>query len=72
MKAYDVVFEVPQNTLTRYKNTGIDIEENNGKNGKYLPVPAVYIIDKESTITYRFFEPDYKKRPSVKEILANL
>jgi len=72
MKAYDVAFEVPQNTLTRYKNTGIDIEENNGKNGKYLPVPAVYIIDKESTITYRFFEPDYKKRPSVKEILANL
>jgi peroxiredoxin len=72
MKAYDVAFEIPQNTVTRYKNTGIDIEDNNGKNGKYLPVPAVYIIDKESTITYRFFEPDYKKRPSVKEILANL
>jgi peroxiredoxin len=72
MKAYDVSFEVPENTLTRYRNTGIDIEEANGKNGKFLPVPAVYIIDKESTITYRFFEPDYKKRPSVKEILSNL
>lgn len=72
MKAYDVAFEIPENTITRYKNSGLDIEENNGKNGKYLPVPAVYIIDKESTITYRFFEPDYKKRPSVREILTNL
>jgi peroxiredoxin len=72
MKAYDVAFEVPENVLTRYHNTGIDIEANNGTNGKYLPVPAVYIIDKESNITYRFFEQDYKKRPSVKEILANL
>jgi len=72
MKAYDVAFEVPENVLTRYHNTGIDVEANNGTNGKFLPVPAVYIIDKESNITYRFFEPDYKKRPSVKEILRNL
>lgn len=72
MKAYEVEFEVPENTLTRYRNTGIKLNENNGKNGNYLPVPATYIIDKESNITYRFFQADYKKRPSVKEILANL
>ena len=72
MKAYEVEFEVPENTITRYRNSGIDLEKNNGGNGKYLPVPAIYIIDKESTVTYRFFEPDYKKRPSVLEILKNL
>jgi peroxiredoxin len=72
MKAYEVEFEVPENTITRYRNAGIDLEKSNGGNGKYLPVPAIYIIDKESTITYRFFEPDYKKRPSVAEILKNL
>ncbi|HEY6063212.1 MAG TPA: peroxiredoxin-like family protein [Chitinophagaceae bacterium] len=72
MKAYDVEFEVPENTLTRYRNAGLDIEKNNGANGKYLPVPAVFIIDKESNIIYRFFEPDYKKRPSVKELLEYL
>jgi peroxiredoxin len=72
MKAYDVEFEVPENTLTRYRNAGLDIEKNNGANGKFLPVPAVFIIDKESTIIYRFFETDYKKRPSVLEILNNL
>ena len=73
MKAYHVAFEVPENTITRYRNAGIDLEKaNGGGNGKHLPVPAVYIIDKESTVTYRFFEPDYKKRPSVKELLENL
>ena len=73
MKAYDVEFEVPQNVLDRYHNSGIKIDENNGKkNGNFLPVPATYVIDKESNIKYRFFQPDYKKRPSVKEILDNL
>lgn len=72
MKAYDVEFEVPENTLTRYRNSGIKIDENNGKNGNFLPVPATYIIDRDGNISYRFFNQDYKKRPSVKEILDNI
>lgn len=72
MKAYDVEFEVPENTLTRYRNSGIKLDEINGKNGNFLPVPAVYIIDKEATVVYRFFNQDYKKRPSVKELLEFL
>ena len=72
MKAYEVDFEVPENTIKRYRNTDIDLEKINGRNWKYLPVPAVYIIDKELNITYRFFNSDYKKRPSVQEIVKNL
>lgn len=72
MKAYHVEYEMQENAVTRYRNSGLDIEKINGANGKYLPVPAIYIIDKESTITYRFFDPDYKKRPTVQEILSNL
>lgn len=72
MKAYDVEYELEETTLARYRSSGLDIEKNNGTNGKYLPVPAVYIIDKESTVTYRFFDADYKKRPSIAELLRNL
>lgn len=73
MKAYDVEFEVPEDILKRYTNAGIKVEENNGKkNGNFLPVPAVYIIDKQANITYRYFQQDYKKRPSVQEIVKNL
>ena len=73
MKAYAVAFEVDDRTVSRYKNADIDLATANGQKDKvYLPVPAVYIINKEGSITYRFFEADYKKRPSVSEILENL
>ena len=73
MKVYAVAFEVDERTVSRYKNADIDLATANGQKDKvYLPVPAVYIINKEGTITYRFFEADYKKRPSVSEILENL
>ena len=73
MKAYDVAFELDEKTVSRYKNADIDLADANGqKNKVILPVPAIYIIRKEGTIVYRFFEPDYKKRVSVQEILDNL
>ncbi|MBK8952947.1 MAG: AhpC/TSA family protein [Chitinophagaceae bacterium] len=72
LKAYDVEYEVPENTLTRYRNSGIDVEKNNGPNGKYLPITAVFIIGDEQTVIYRFFEKDYKKRPAVIDLLKQL
>jgi peroxiredoxin len=73
MKAYAVAFEVDDRTVSRYKNADIDLATANGQKDKvYLPVPAVYIISKEGTILYRYFDSDYKKRASVKEILDNL
>lgn len=73
MKAYAVAFQVDEKTVSRYKNADIDLATANGQKDKvYLPVPAVYIISKEGTIMYRFFNADYKRRPSVQEILDNL
>jgi peroxiredoxin len=72
MKAYDVSFAVDDATIEKYKKYGIDFEKANGENGANLPVPAVYIINKEGKITYRFFDSDYSKRPSVSELLSYL
>ncbi len=73
MKAYSVAFEVDERTVSRYKNADIDLLTANGQKDKaYLPIPAVYIISKEGTILYRYFDTDYKKRASVQEILDNL
>src|SRR6185436_2367718 len=72
MKAYAVAFEVDEKTVSRYKNADIDLAGANGQKDKvYLPVPAVYVISKEGTILYRYFDADYKKRPSVQEIINN-
>jgi peroxiredoxin len=72
MKAYDVAYKVDENTVKRYKSFDIDLAENNGSTEAFLPVPALYIINSEMTVKFRFFEPDYKKRLSVKDILENL
>jgi peroxiredoxin len=72
MKSYDVAFAVDQKMKERYKGYGVDFDEVNGTNGANLPVPAVYIINKKGEIIYKFFDTDYRKRPSVKEILDHL
>jgi peroxiredoxin len=74
MKAYDVAYQVDEKTIGRYKMASIDLAANNGQKSDavYLPIPAVYIINKQGEITYRYFESDYRKRPYVKEILDNL
>jgi len=74
MKGYGVAFQVDEKTLARYKMANIDLAANNGhKPGEvYLPVPAVYIINKDGEISYRFFDPDYKNQASIPEILKNL
>lgn len=72
MKSYDVSFQVDSMTVKKYKGYGIDFNNVNGENGANLPVPAIYIIDKSGKITYRYFDADYRKRPTVKELLAKL
>jgi peroxiredoxin len=71
--AYQVAYAVDERTQNRYKNFGIDLLENNGQKEKaYLPVPAVYVVNKEGSVVYRYFDEDYKKRPSVKELLKEI
>lgn len=73
MRSYDVAFKVDDKTIETYKRYGIDFVEANGEaNGTNLPVPAVYVINKDGRIVYRHFDPDYRKRSTVKEILSHL
>ncbi len=72
MKSYKVNFAVDEMTITKYKKYGIDFKKANGENGANLPVPATYIVGKNGKIKYVFFNPDYSKRASVKDIISNL
>lgn len=70
--AYEVAFGVDDRTVNRYKMAGIDLLKNNGQKKATLPVPAVYIINKEGTITYRYFNENYRNRVPVSEIVKNI
>lgn len=73
MNSYDVTFQVDDKTIESYKKYGIDFTQANGEaNGAHLPVPAVYVVNKQGKIIYKYFDVDYRKRSSVKEILAHL
>jgi peroxiredoxin len=72
MNSYKVSFAVDEKTIEKYKGYGIDFEKANGANGANLPVPATYIVGKVGKIKYVFFNTDYSKRASVKDILDNL
>lgn len=72
LKAYKVNFAVDAQTIEKYKKYKIDFSLANGSNGANLPVPATYIIGKNGKVKYVFFNPDYKVRASVKDILDNL
>lgn len=49
-----------------------DLKNAHSDDSEQLPVPATYIIDQSGKITWVHFNPDYKKRASVVDIVKNL
>ena len=73
MKDYKVFFHVTD----KYNNyieqaKGNRIEVFNGDTEAVMPVPATYLIGQDKIIKYVHYDPDYKKRSDVKEVIANL
>jgi peroxiredoxin len=73
MTAYKVVFTVNQQSVPKYYEKITEkINEYNEDNNNVLPVPATYLIDQSGKISYVHYDPDYKKRSNLDEILTLL
>ncbi len=71
--AYDVTFMPKKAELLIYNTMlGAKLKASPLEDTRQLPIPATYIIDKDGTIVWRQFDPDYKKRSSIREIIDNL
>lgn len=70
---YEGAFKVTSayNTRTRFLR-GVKLNERNGNDQNELPVTAVYIVSQSGKITYRYFNYDFRQRPSVKELAEEL
>lgn len=66
------IVKMDDRTVSRLKNSGVDILALNHQKEATLPVPAVYILNTEGSVTFRYFEEDPRKRVSVAEIVKNL
>ncbi len=72
-EAFDVLF-LPNRVMRFMYNTvlGAKLKESHTDNSEQLPIPATYIISKEMRVKWRHFDPDYKKRSKMTDILENL
>lgn len=71
--AYGLTFKPDSATLVLY-NTALNaqLKKSHSDNSQRLPIPATYIINRDGIIIWRQFNPDYKIRASVKDIVDNL
>ncbi|WP_066632294.1 peroxiredoxin family protein [Labilibacter marinus] len=72
MDSYQVTFALSKANNIKYKAWGIDINKASGNDDLALPIPATYIIGKDGKIKGSFYDEDYKRRMTVKEILEVL
>lgn len=66
-KKMDVYFKVDEMTMNNMKKLNVNIEDYSGENHGLLPIPSVFIINKNSEIKFMYVNPDFKVRlePSV-------
>jgi len=69
-KAFGIAFRLDENTLTRYEQYGIDLEDASGQDHHLLPVPAVFVIGPDNRIGFTYVNPDYKVRIDADVLLA--
>lgn len=69
-RAFGVAFQVDAATVRQYQGFGIDLEEASGNDQHILPVPAVFVIDRDGRVAFAHFNPDYRQRLSADELLA--
>nr|WP_315166340.1 peroxiredoxin-like family protein [uncultured Flavobacterium sp.] len=71
--AFDVNYKVTEDYHAMIQDKlKASIAETNANKQAELPVPATFIIDKTGKIVYKQFNPDYKVRATVDDILNNL
>lgn len=72
-RKYTTVFkngEAPLNTMSAL---GFDFDAHYADDSRELPVPAVFVIDKDATISFaKSLGGDYRNRVEIEEIIENL
>lgn len=63
-RAFGLAFRVDAETYENLLGYGIDLEAASGEDHHLLPVPAVFLIGRDGTIDFRYYNPDYKERLS--------
>lgn len=62
-------FELQEFALPTYEAMGINLEEFNQNNDNTLPVPAIFVVDCDGSICYKFADANYRNRLDIDALL---
>ena len=71
-KELGIAFDLQDFVIPYYRQLGINLSEYNGNDDNSLPIPAVFVIDKNRTIIFSCIDVDYTKRVNIDELLNSL
>ena len=71
-KLFGLAYKVPDYQQAVYKRVFINLPHANGDESWELPIPAIYILDRDGTVLYAWANEDYTERPEPAEILQKL
>lgn len=72
-KAFDVNFLPTKKERTLYNvMLGAKLKKSHSDDSEQLPIPATFLINKDGKIVWRQFDPNYKNRSTVENILKAL
>jgi peroxiredoxin len=49
---------------------GLNLQNFQGNDGWFVPLPATFVIDQSGTVTARFVDPDFRRRMEIEDVLA--
>ncbi|MGO9125055.1 MAG: peroxiredoxin-like family protein [Terriglobales bacterium] len=71
-RQFGLVYRVPEYQQSIYRRALINLPFANGDESWELPIPAVFVVERDGTILFASVNPDYNERPEPEEILDQL
>jgi peroxiredoxin len=71
-RQFGLVYRIPEDQEAIYRRSFINLPFTNGDESWELPIPATYILDRDSTVLYVSANEDYTERPEPAEIVDRL
>ncbi|HYL14920.1 MAG TPA: peroxiredoxin-like family protein [Terriglobales bacterium] len=71
-RQFGLVYRVPEEQQAICQRVFINLPFVNGDDTWELPIPATYILERDSTVSYASVDPDYTERPEPTEIVRKL
>lgn len=69
-ETFNVIMEVPDETVAEYKNYGIVLEQWSDRNHHKIAVSSAFLIDEEGVVRWAHASEDYTTRPSTQQLLT--